>query len=41
MATIYLRPYFGVAEQEIRLASIGDRDIVVNIGCGTLGLPGD
>lgn len=36
LASLYSRPYFGVVEQEIRLAAIGDKDIVVNIGCGAV-----
>jgi hypothetical protein len=36
LASLYSRPYLRVVEQEIRLASIGRADIVVNIGCGAV-----
>ncbi|MCI2426171.1 methyltransferase [Candidatus Acetothermia bacterium] len=36
LAFLYCRPYIRIVKQEIRLASITDRDVVVNIGCGAL-----
>ncbi len=36
LASFYSRPYFRVVEQEIGLAAIGNRDLVVNIGCGAV-----
>ncbi|MCL0065678.1 protein-L-isoaspartate carboxylmethyltransferase [Dehalococcoidia bacterium] len=34
LASLYSRPYLGVVEREVKLAAIGDGDVVVNIGCG-------
>ena len=36
LSFFYSRPYRGVVEREVKLAAIGDGDVVVNIGCGSV-----
>ncbi|MCL0050810.1 methyltransferase [Dehalococcoidia bacterium] len=36
LASLYSRLYLGVVEREVKLAAIGDGDVVANIGCGAV-----